>query len=157
MSAFLFSANAQPNLDTSRYAIFKFDSNNCWVFNKNDKPTELTDQDINKIEKLLVKCISNYNIKQKKYSASIKKSHPYIDETQFFIDLPKYKKQYLAIINSKKEKEIWVNCFRPSHDADFNYWRKKIVRVNDGGNYFFNVIINLTRNKYYQFRENGIG
>lgn len=124
MSAFLFSANAQSNLDTPRYAIFKFDGNNCWIFNKNDKPTELTDQDINNIEQLLIKCVSKYNIKQKKYSTSIKKSHPYIDEAQFFIDLPKYKRQYLAVINSKKEKEIWINCFRPSHDTHFNYSQK---------------------------------
>lgn len=156
LNVFLFSVKSQSKLDTVKYAIFRFDRNNPWVFSKNYKATVLTSNEIIKAEQLLVKCISSYNIKQHKYSTKAKKSYPNIDQTQFFIELSKYKRQYITVINQKGEKEIWINCFRPSNHSGFEYWRKKIVRVSDGGNYFFNVIVNLKTNKYYQFSTNGI-
>ena len=154
---FVFSAKSQSKLDTSKYTIFQFDRNIPVVFGKGCRTTVLTPHEINKAEQVLIKCIFNYNIQQQKYSIKAKKLYPDIDQNQFFIDLSKYKRQYLTVINEKGEKEIWINCFRPWNNSGFNYWRKKIVRVNDGGNYFFNVIINLATNKYYQFSTNGIG
>jgi hypothetical protein len=40
-----------------------------------------------------------------------------ININHFIIDLKKYKRQYIAVTNSKGEKEVWVNCF-------CNTWRK---------------------------------
>jgi hypothetical protein len=121
--------------------------------------TNLAEDEIIKIEMLLSDCIDKYNISQTNYfdtSVKRKNSRP-INKSDMLINLIKYKRQLIAVVNSKGEKEVWVNCFRPSTNFDYSYWSHTIVHVSDGGNYFFNVRINLTTNKYYNFRVNGFG
>jgi hypothetical protein len=70
------------------------------------------------------------------------------------IDFKKYdyKRQYVSIINSIGEKEVWINCFCDSFYKD---WKKQILHVDDGGNCFFNLKVNLSTKKCYDIFVNG--
>lgn len=136
--------NTQFYLDTSIIAILPIDNSNPWLF-KDAKPTTLTNEELSKVEQLLIDCINTHNAKQdttKQFSE--------------FINLKKYKRQYIPFINSKGERNVYVNCFCTS-DWGFDYWKKTLVQVDDGGSCFFQVTINLTKLKFEQFSTNGYG
>lgn len=136
--------NKQIVIDTSEIVIIPIDRANSWLF-KDATSMELTDQDLQTVDKLLMDCIRIHNTRQ--------------DSTKQFseyIDLKKYKRQYVAFIDSKGEKKVYVNCFCFS-DFGFDDWKKTLVEVEDGGSCFFNVTINLTRLKYEQLNTNGYG
>jgi hypothetical protein len=69
------------------------------------------------------------------------------------IDLNNYKRQYVAYTNSKKQKEVWVNCFCQNSDNDD--WKSKIIEVRDGGNCYFNLKIIINQKIYTEFSVNG--
>lgn len=140
-------------LDTSVVAILPFDTTQYWVF-KDSEPTDLTNDDLQKIETILNKCISDYNPEQERQFKEISDKHPdyKLDKKNFIIDLTHYKRQYVAILNSKGEKEVWVNCFCDTWNSD---WKKDLIYVDDGGNCYFNLKINLTIGQYYELMVNG--
>ncbi len=140
-------------IDTSVVAILPFDTTEYWVF-KESKPTDLTNDDLQKIETILNKFISEYNPDQLRLFKAINDKHPgyKLDKKNFIIDLTRYKRQYVAILNSKGEKEVWVNCFCDTWNSD---WKKDLLFVNDGGNCYFNLKINLTKGRYYELMVNG--
>jgi hypothetical protein len=150
------------SLDTSRYAILKFDKDSDqYVFGKNAKPATLFDADIVKIEDLISKRVSEYNRIEKDSAISItkrlrKKSHDpnFVWNGDFVKNPSEYYKQLIPINNSKGEKEVWVNCFCDTSEK--SYWKKSIVMVNDGGSCFFQLKINLTKNIVYNFFVNGV-
>lgn len=139
---------------TPEYVILKYDSMMHWLF-KDSKPAELNLSEVKEIELLLSKCIDAYNPKQlKKFEKDNKENPGYkISKTQYIIDLKRYDRQFVAILNSKGEKEVWVNCFCI---ISSNSWKRHIFQVDDGGNCFFNVKINLNKKTYYKLRVNGI-
>ena len=139
-------------VDTSLFSVLPFDTAQSWLF-KDSKPVELTNADLAQIEKLLKECIDKYNPGQVKLYNKIKKKNPNlkIGLENFIIDLAKYKRQYIAETNNKGEKEVWVNC-----GCDWpKYWRKEFYNVEDGGNCYFKLTINLTLRKYYNLEVNG--
>jgi len=139
--------------DSSIVAILPFDTNEYWVF-KVSKPMDLTSDDLQKIETILNKCINDYNPKQERQFKEINDKHPAykLDKKDFTIDLTRYKRQYVAVINSKGEKEVWVNCFCGAGSQD---WKKNLISVLDGGNCYFNLKVNLTTGQYYELMVNG--
>ena len=139
--------------DTSVVAILPFDVTQHWFF-KNSKPTDLTDGDLMKIETILIKCINHYNSGQERRFKEINDKHREynLDKKNFIIDLTSYKRQYVSIMNSKGEKEVWVNCFCDTWNTD---WRKDLISVDDGGKCYFNLKINLTTEQYYELMING--
>jgi len=148
-------------IDTSIYTILKLDKANNYYFDKNVTPTTLSGDDILKIEYLVNKRVSEYNRIEKDSAISItkritkKKHDPNFTWTGDVIRNPaKYYKQLIPIINSKGEKEVWVNCFCTT--AEKYYWKKDIVLVDDGGSCFFNLKINLTKGTVYDFMVNGM-
>ena len=149
---------AQSIIDTNKYAIFKHDNKiDHWVFDEKSKPYNLTQKDVAELEIILSNCIEKYNRSQMKEFNRLNKKEPqyHFDIKSFVIDLSKYRRQLIAVINSRGEKEVWINCFRPFTNFKFNYWHESLVEVNDGGNSFFNVKLNLTLKKYYELRANG--
>jgi hypothetical protein len=129
-------------IDTCRIAILPYDSANYFSLEHFTKDS-LTNKDLLDIEILLDKCIWAFNSKQdtsKAYSQ--------------FIYFRKYKCQYVAFVNSKGKRKVFVNCFC-AYPGEFKDWRHRLVRVMDGGIYFFNVIINLTAHKYETLYPNG--
>ncbi|WP_310554382.1 hypothetical protein [Flavobacterium sp.] len=124
-------------LDTT-IALMPFEKDNYGVL-KNNKSTKLNYKELQMVTELLSKCI-----KQRNSEFTLKNN----------IELKKYYKQYVATINSKGEKEVWVNCFCYLWDTE---WRKNLIRVADGGKCYFNVKINLSRQIYYELIINGEG
>jgi hypothetical protein len=125
-----------PTADSSNSVVLKYDSSSCNLMPKickDAKPTNLSIDEINEIDKLTYDCITKC------------KEH--------LLDLNKYKRQYVPVINDKGEKIVWVNYFCD----DNSYWMKEPVVVCDGGEYFFQLTVNLTTKKYYDFSVNGLG
>lgn len=141
------------NFDSSVFAILPFDTNQYWVF-KDSKPSDLTNDDLQNIETILNKCINDYNPDQERQFKEINDKHPEykLNKKNFTLDLTFYKRQYVAILNSKGEKEVWVNCFCGAGNQN---WRKNLIFVKDGGNCYFNLKINLTTGHYYELMVNG--
>ncbi|MES2849284.1 MAG: hypothetical protein V4685_09515 [Bacteroidota bacterium] len=125
------------NIDTVTTAVISF-APSSYPFDNTNKSAELTEDDFNNIDSLLVECVDDYN-------NSLDKEHK-----GWAIDLNShnYKKQVVAIMNKNGEKEIWVNCFCKTPD---NSWKTNIRFVSDGGNCYFNLKINLGKKKFYAF------
>ena len=140
-------------IDTTKITILPFDTTQYLIF-KNNKPADLTKVDLQKIEKILTNWINEYNPVQEKQFIDINKRHPEykLDKKNFIIDLTLYKRQYVATINSRGEKEIWVNCFCTTHNKN---WKTERIIIKDGGNCYFSLKVNLTTGKYYELLVNG--
>jgi hypothetical protein len=137
------------NIDTSRYAILKFKENeNLRIFDKTDKPAELTFDEIEKIEKLIEKRISDLN---DEFRAINHTKYYYIKNPR------KYYKQFIAFFNSNGEKEVWVNCFCSINDDEKSIFKKEIIMVLDGGSCYFQLKVNLTKNTTYDLTVNSSG
>ncbi|CAN5170800.1 hypothetical protein BH09BAC6_BH09BAC6_28530 [soil metagenome] len=132
--------------DTSRYAIIKLDSIADFIFDKSYKPATLSDADIVLIEKLVAKKVSEVN-DEVRGTGHFKSG--YIRNPE------KFYKQFIAVINSKGEKEVWVNCCCTLYNR--KDWKTKIFLVMDGGSCFFNLKINLSTNTVYDLMINGSG
>jgi hypothetical protein len=65
-----------------------------------------------------------------------------------------YKRQYIPYISKNGTKHIKVICF--CRDEGIN-WKKEVLLVYDGGDCFFEVIINLATNTYSDLMINGDG
>ena len=145
-----FAAHGQDQLgqnhtlkfDTSKTAIIEFNPKNEWLFDSSYKTAKLTQNELQIVEGILLNCIADYN-------NSLDKDHKL-----WSIDFRKnnYRKQLIVVINSKGEKQVWVNCFC---SASGDKWKNKIYVVDDGGNCFFSFKINLATKKYYDLGVNG--
>lgn len=144
---------SKAQIDTASIAIIPFDATQYWIFEKS-QPYSLTNIDIEAIELILRKWVNEYNPSQEQEFQSIHKNHPElnIDKANFIIDLQRYKRQYIAIINTKGEKEVWINCFCGERDQN---WKTNLIVIKDGGNCYFNLKVNLTTGKYYDLMVNG--
>jgi hypothetical protein len=130
-------------IDSSNTAIIQFSKKGNFPFDNSFMPTTLTKEDLNSIDSLLVVCVTEYN-------NSLDKNHK-----EWSIDLKKnnYRKQIIAVINKKGEKEVWLNCF--CHINENSNWRTEILGVDDGGNCYFNFKLNLATKKFYELGVNG--
>ncbi|WP_400191100.1 hypothetical protein [Hymenobacter sp. B81] len=112
----------------------------------------LSAADAEAVERLLQVCIADFNRMQREELNNRAVPIPaYVDQKQFFIELPEYKRQYFAFINSRGEKEVQVNCFC----TEVPNWRRQLVVVSDGGNCFFHVTVNLSNNTWHDMAANG--
>lgn len=141
-------------VDKSIIGVVPYDSTEKWAF-ENGKQAELANNDFVIIEELLETCINSYNTQQQKRYNKIMAKHPEytLRKEDFIIDLKVYKRQYVAITNSKGEKEVWVNCFC---STEIENWKKDIILFFDGGNCYFNLKINITKGTYYNLMVNGV-
>jgi|CryBogDrversion2_1035201.scaffolds.fasta_scaffold54470_2 hypothetical protein len=140
--------------DTSIIVILPL-TENLNQFDKKCKEVMLNREDIKNIDSLLIKCISDYNVNSEKDFERINSQRPElkIEKSNFIIDLKKYKRQYLAVLNPKGEKEVWINC---GCDFSGENWKYSIIYVEDGGNCYFNLKINLTKKVFYDLMVNGV-
>lgn len=133
--------------DTSFIAVLPFNSIGSTVVN-GVKAADLSGYEFVVIDSLLKQCVDKYN---KEQAIRYRNSSP---EKAFLIDLSTHKRQYVAMINEKGEKLVWVNCFCSAGDRN---WKKELISVLDGGVCYFNLKINLAINSYYELLVNGIG
>ena len=121
-----------------RDIVFSFDAKrDSFVFNNKFKRTTLSTTELQKVEALIITSAVKYNIK-KRYTIK---------------EAGKYYKQIIPVINSKGQKEVWVNCLcKVSGDT----WKKRVINTNDGGRCYFNLKINLSTNIVSDFSVNGL-
>jgi hypothetical protein len=131
-------------IDTSKTAILQIDPKAILLDSTLNQLT-LTQDELQTIDSLLIACVNDYN------------SRLDIDDKQEKIDLKKYdyKKQLIVGKSKEGDKKVWVNCFCNTW-SKIN-WRTEIIRVNDGGNCYFNFTIDLTTKTFYDLRINGNG
>ncbi len=139
--------------DTSNYIILHYDSIDFEIF-EDGKAATLSQDDLIRINQILSKAVKEYNKKQEMKFNELNLKNPELSfkKEDFLIELKTYKRQYIAITNRLGEKEVWVNCFCSLYDSS---WKTEPVMVNDGGNCFFNIKINLKKKRFYEFRVNG--
>ena len=105
-------------------------------FPGNNTPANLSKAELSQIEKLIAGRVTEYN----KTAKGRKIKYP-----------GKYFKQFIAVINPRGEKVVWVNCMCEV----IGDWSKRIDFTLDGGTCYFRIQINLTTNTVYDFNTNG--
>lgn len=131
--------NESP-IDTTGFVILPFDSS---YYNLSGKsPATLSIAELKTLDSLFIPFVAD----DEGHFAKDSIGHPKID-----LSKNHYKKQYIAFLDEKGEKKVWVNCFC-SAGSD---WRNEIVEVEDGGDCYFNLVINLSDNSYSFFYVNG--
>ncbi|MDR0833886.1 MAG: hypothetical protein LBN93_06840 [Candidatus Symbiothrix sp.] len=156
-------------IDTSKIAILPYDTINCRWFFENCTQAELTYENFVTIESILEECIDNYNAAEEvRFKETCEKYPQYaLNLRHSSIDLKKYWRQYIVVINQQGEKETFINFFcEPPEDiisdgdeyrfVPSNRWKTGLVEVLDGGNCFFQIKINLSTKKWYDFGVNGV-
>lgn len=136
--------------DSLKYVIVVRDSAHKISY-LNEAPTSIDFDELRLADSLLTNAVESYNVKANVEYEKACKTHTGVDIRKefFLIDLSKYVKQVVVYTNKAGEKEVWINCYRGDDVI------KEIVDVNDGGNSFFNVRINLGKKLVYDFSVNG--
>lgn len=126
-------------LKVENFAVIRYEAkSHRYIFKGINRPANLSDSEVENIEKIVRKNVETFNSKQKEFGK--------------INDLSLYNFQYIPVYNSKMEKEVWVNAFCYSF---YVYWKKEIVEVKDGGSCYFNLKINLKTSNVYDFQVNG--
>jgi hypothetical protein len=124
------------SIDTLKYkdySLFTYDSAFYGYFDKNVKAYDLNTKELFQVDQILNRCISQ---------------HLSMRSEEYF-------KQCIAIKNSENETIVWVNCLCKQTHFSKTY-QYDIIHVNDGGDCFFSVKINLTKGNYYDLFINGL-
>jgi len=130
-------------LDFSDFAILKFNPEWHWIFeNSKPSPADLKLNELSKIESILEKAIIEHNSELE-------------NDSRWRLELEGYNRQYVAILNEKGEKEVWINFFCDTGWTE-DQLKSYPYEVDDGGNCFFNIKINLTTGSYGDLRINSI-
>ena len=142
-------------LAKSDFVILTYQTKWYWIF-KNAKPTELTQSELIEIENILKTLVKENNEAQKTSLIEHNKNYPDNQRTTsaYELKLDGFKRQYVPIINDKGQKEVWINFFCDDTGAE-EYWKTEIMIVDDGGNCYYNLKINLDTKEYYELRING--
>ena len=123
--------------ETQRHVVFQFEAKRgSALFGEYVKPADLSKDEITVIERLIAGEIVKYN----------KKGYRAVKQPE------KYFKQIVPVINSKGEKEVWVDCYC----GVMPDWKKYREHINDGGSCFLHFKINLTTGKILKFYTNGL-
>jgi len=69
--------------------------------------------------------------------------------------LSKYKRQYVGIITTQGEKIVWVNFVWEKDISVLQKWKDEIIIVLDGCSYYWNVKVNLDKEKLFDLSVNG--
>ncbi len=67
--------------------------------------------------------------------------------------LSKYSYQLVPFIDVYGNKQVWINCVYNGSYQDWLY--NGIPWINDGGDLYFNFMIDLSKSSFYNFRING--
>lgn len=135
---------AHPENSSSKYAdkiaVIKFDPTyHRNIFGIEGKSAEISEKEIDEANKIVEREFNVYNSNQ-----TVKIN---------FVD---YKFQYFVALTVKNEKVIAVNAFCNANDNwTKTEWRTQLIMVEDGGNCFGHMTINLTAKTNSKFQPNG--
>ena len=122
--------------DNSDFTFFTYNKSFEYVFPKGSS-TDLNDGEIIKVMETIQR---KMNEEYKRFSKPPRQEE--------------YLKQCVAIINSKNEKIVWINCIAKKV-AKLSDWENEIRPVMDGGDAYFTLKINLTTGDIYDFYVHG--
>ena len=125
----------------SHKVILPAESGMEWLFGKNYKNWNPSDDDIEAADKLFIEGFND----QKRGTV----------DRVLYRKPEEYYRQYVGVTDSTGDKIIWINCFCDKEADTFKDWKERIIRVSDGGNCFINVKTNISKNKYTEFNVNG--
>ena len=123
---------SRPGVDTSLYVILSYNKRIDFAMGlrlDHPKATSLSPAEVDSMEILVDSAYRSFN-----------SNNP---RSQLMKPLSTYRRHYVAIINGKGQKEVWVDCFCGSYEG----WRQDVEIVDDGGACFFELWINLTEKK----------
>jgi len=109
-----------------------------------------TTSDLENIQGLMNQCMNTYN-KQTLESFKSRGERKHAKMYQI-MNMNKYKVQIVPFVNTRGEKEVWINGFCNAFGTD---WQTEIVQVFDGGNCYFTMRINLTTGECIEAGTNG--
>ena len=66
-----------------------------------------------------------------------------------------YTRQYVFGVDGNGKKYVWINALRLDNFVSLEEVSKRIVRVRDGGNYYWNVLLNISDGKVLGVMING--
>ena len=146
--------NSHFQIPDSTYVILDFKSDWHWIF-KDAKPTRLSENELSEIEKIIEQAVKENNEQQRERLEKHNKEYPdnQWTETGFELKTKGFKRQYVPVINSDGQKEIWINFF--CDDWGSENWKSDIMIVHDGGNCYFNLKVNLETKTYSELSING--
>jgi hypothetical protein len=142
------------NIPSSDYTIIEYKPK-MRIFS-NATLTDLNSSELIEIERILKTAILNNNERQNENIIKHNQNYPEnkISETGFELKLGKYFRQYIPVINENGEKEIWMNFSCNTQEND--RWKTGLLPpVMDGGNCYFSIKINLTKETYSDLKING--
>jgi hypothetical protein len=124
--------------DTTRYVQLPFNDDNRIVFPAG-KAVTLTPGELAELSDLLQETVAKHNRTTKSAAYRIG-------------SLRKFYFQLVAFTNEKGEKQVWINALC---DVAGTRWKDNLVDVQDGGNCYWQVRINLTQKTAGQVQVNG--
>jgi hypothetical protein len=141
-------------LPDSTYVILDYKSDWHWIF-KDAKLTTLSDNELDEIEKIIEHAVKENNEQQRESLEKHNTEYPdnQWTETGFELKTKGFKRQYVTVINDKGQKEIWINFFCDNWGSE--NWKSDLMEVNDGGNCYFNLKVNLEKKTYSELYING--
>ena len=153
---FFFGGNTSAQIpDSSQYIVLPYEvlSRYAAEFPFKTTASDINGKELEQAERLLVACITQYNIEQQEAYEMAKSWSHTVRRSDFGIDLKKYKRQYVVFTKPNGDKYLWINFLcRDPH----NIWKQSLVRADGGGSCYFNLKFNLTQNYYYGFYVNSV-
>lgn len=139
-------------LETSRIVILPFNRMEHYSF-REATAFKLTNSELALVDEILNSCVAIRNVEVKD-TANLEERLMYQDTSE--IHLPDYKRQYIPFKEKDGKKKVWVNCFYYLY-CNQEFWKTNIVKVRDGGNWNFKVLIDLDAKQCLYFIVNGLG
>lgn len=135
----LYHTKSRLDLKTyNDYAFFSFEEKFHKRYFQNQsgklKASDLNQNELAELDKILRKCFSENNSKLRK-----------IDQ---------YLKQCFVVVNEKQEKEVWTSCYCKDSDINGRY-KYDLIDMSNGGNCNIGLKINLTTHNYSNLNVSG--
>lgn len=127
--------NSSDLLNNQDFAFFTYNPNYYNYFSENVISYDLKKVDLKTIDEVLNKCIEE-------------------NPKRLTKQLSKYNKQCIAVKNPKNEIEVFVFC-SCNKNFDKEEFKYQINKVDDGGDCYFGVILNLTKKSFGKINISG--
>ena len=128
------------NIASDKLTVLLNQSENIWFDYKHHETWEPTENDINLTKLLIKEVISDHKTEY--------------DVKPIAENFSDYFFQLIPFVSKTGQKLIYVNSF--CHIDYGEYWKEKLVDLNDGGYCFWQVIIEPREDEYFDFQVNGM-
>jgi len=161
----LFSACSPAKVEIQapeKYTVIELDSSNQHLF-ENTTPTNLKFYEIQMLDSIIKYAIADHNQKAKDDYQKLMTYSPGMEDNEegYLLDYQDYYRQFIPYINERGEKVVNVSCFcditNMNGDLEGLNWRTDLIQVNDGGNCYFHLVVNLTLKTFAHLMVNGVG